>query len=95
MQGGILLLISRVTSDVLNVLYIYTIYVVRVMKMGNMPRIEIESTCLVFWVSVLTITPPRLHDVTTLSTPICLYGTFSERSVQTNTTVIPLELQAF
>ena len=35
------------------------------------PRVGIEPTSLAFWVSVLTITPPRLTDVTTLQTPAC------------------------
>ena len=44
-----------------------------VMKMGNIAyRVKIESTSLAFQVIVLTITPPRLPDVTTLSTPTSL-----------------------
>ena len=47
--------------------------VVRVMKMGNIvPRVKIEPISLAFWVSMLTITPPSLPDVTTLPTPTCL-----------------------
>ena len=43
------------------------------MKMGNIvSRAEIEPTSLAFQASVLTIKPPRLHDVTTVPTPTCL-----------------------
>ena len=52
--------------------YLYD-YVVRgVMTIGNIaPRAGIESTSLAFQHSVLTITTPRLPDVTTLPTPTC------------------------
>ena len=39
-----------------------------VMKMGNIAtRVGTEPTYLAFWPSVLTISPPRLPDVTTPS----------------------------
>ena len=42
------------------------------MKMGNIaPRAGIKPTCLAFWASMLTITPPRLPDVITIPTPNC------------------------
>ena len=50
------------------------------MKMGNItPRAGIEPTSLRSWVSVLTITPPRLPDVTIVPMPYlsaasCLRG---------------------
>ena len=47
--------------------------VVRVVKWEIFaPRVTIKPTPLAFWVSMLTNTPPRLPDVTTLSTPTCL-----------------------
>ena len=65
--------------------------VASVMKMGNMVlRAGIEPN-LVFQASVLTITPLRLPDVTTLPTHTCPCKSFPERSVQT-TTLVPLEL---
>ena len=70
-------------------------HVMDVMKIGNIvPRVVIELTSLAFWASVLTITPPRHHDVTTLPIPTCLYGSLRERSVQT-TTLVSLELEVF
>ena len=61
-------------------------YVLCVMKMGNIaPRAEIEPTSLAFRASVLTITPPRIPYVTTLSKPAYLCGSMPERSVQTTT----------
>ena len=54
--------------------------------MGNTaPRVIIEPTSLAFQASVLTITQPRLSDVTTLRMLTCLYGSLPERSVQTTT----------
>ena len=51
----------------------------------------IEPTYLVYRASVLTITPPRLADVTTFPRPTCLFGSLPERSVQTtHTTLVPL-----
>ena len=45
------------------------------MKMGNtVPSAGIEATSLAFRASVLSITPPRLPDVTMLPTPTCLCG---------------------
>ena len=53
------------------------------MKMGNIvPRVGIKPTSLALWASVLTITPSRSHDVTTVPTPTCLCGSLPERSVQ-------------
>ena len=50
-------------------------------KMGSIAtRAGIEPTSLAFREIMLTITPPKLPDVTTLTTP-----TLSERSVQTIT----------
>ena len=67
--------------------------VVGVMKIGKItPRARIELTSLVIWISVLTITPPRLPDVTTLRTTVYVVYA-AERSVQTtSTTRISLEL---
>ena len=66
--------------------YIVYIYVVRVTKMGNIAsRVVIGPTTLAFWASVLTITTPRLLDVTIVPTPICLCIFLPERSVQTTT----------
>ena len=60
------------------------------MKMGIIaPRAGIEPTSAEFGVRMLTITPLRLSDVTTLSMPTCLCGSLHERSVQT-TTLVPL-----
>ena len=60
-------------------IYRYSLYAcvvggwVGVMKTGNIvPRVESEPTSLGFCDSILTITPPRLPDVTILPTPICL-----------------------
>ena len=47
------------------------------------PKAGIESTSIAFRASVLSITPPRFLDVTTLPTPTCLCAFLSERSVQT------------
>ena len=56
-----------------------------VMKKGNIvPKAGIEPTFLVFCASVVTITPPRLPDVTTVCMPNCLRGSLPERSVQTS-----------
>ena len=50
------------------------------MKITNIaPNTGIEPTCLVFQASVVTITSPRLHDVTTLPTFIYLCGSLPER----------------
>ena len=60
-----------------------------VMRMGNIvPRAGIEPTSLAFQVSVLTITLPRLHDVTML--PMPSMGSLLKSSVQTTTTLVPL-----
>ena len=56
------------------------------MKMGNItPRTVIEPTSLAFRARVLTITLPRLPDVTTLPTPNYLCGSLPEKSVRTIT----------
>ena len=53
-----------------------------VMKMGSIvPRVGGDPTYLAFWTSVLTITPHRHLDVTTLPTPARLCGSFPEKSV--------------
>ena len=63
--------------------------VMGLMKMGNIaPRAGIEPTSLAFQVNGVTITPPRLPDVTTLPSPIYLCGSLPERSVQTTTITI-------
>ena len=63
-----------------------------VIKMGNTaPRVRLEPTYLVIGTSVLTITPPRLRDVTTLPAPTCLCSSLPERSVHLTRTV-PMEL---
>ena len=55
-------------------------------EMGNIaPRAGIEPTFLGFWASALTITPPRLPDVTALPMPTCLYVALPEMSVPTPT----------
>ena len=54
----------------------------------------VEPTSLAFRVSVLSITPPRLPDVTTLPMSTCLCGSFHKGSEQT-TTLIPVELELF
>ena len=60
--------------------------IVGVMEMGNnVIRVRIESTSLAFQASVLTITPHRFPDVTTVSVPTCSCGTLPERSVHTTT----------
>ena len=61
------------------------------MKMGTIAPIEANEQSLRFRASVLTITPPKHPDATTLSTPACLCGCLSERSVQTGK-LVPLEL---
>ena len=40
-----------------------------------------EPTSLALWASVLTITPPNLHDVITLPTSTCLCVILLEKSV--------------
>ena len=63
-----------------------------VMRMGNsVPTVGIKSTSLAFWDSVLSITPPRLPDVTILPIHACLGDALSKRSAQI-TTLLPLEL---
>ena len=65
------------------------------MKIGNIvPRAGIERTSRAFQASSLTITPPRLPDVTTMPTPTCLCSSLPQRAVQT-TTLVPSELEAF
>ena len=60
--------------------------VVGVMEMGNIvPRAGIKPTYLEFWTSLLSVTSHRLVDFTTIPTPICLYGSLPERSVQPTT----------
>ena len=56
------------------------------MTWGNIsPTVGFEPTPLEFRASVLTITPPRLPDVTTLPMPTCLCVSLPQRSVQTAT----------
>ena len=65
--------------------------VVGAMKMGIIaPRVGTKTTSLAFHISVLTIKPPRLPHVTTLSMPTCLCGSLPENSVYI-TTLVPLE----
>ena len=68
-------------------IYIYVyVCVAGVMKMGNIVAgTEIEPTSLAFRASVLTITSPRLPDVTTILMPTCLCCSLPERSVQSST----------
>ena len=54
---------------------------------NSAPREGIEPTSLAVRTSVLSVTPPRLPNVITLSTPICLCGSCSEWSVETTTMV--------
>ena len=51
------------------------------------PRVGIELTSLVFWASVLTITPHMAPDVTYPFTAICLCEFLSQRSMQTTTPI--------
>ena len=54
-----------------------------VIKMENIaPRAGIKPTYIAFRISVLTITPSRLSDGTTESTPISLCGLLPYISVQ-------------
>ena len=63
--------------------------VVGAMEMGNIvPRARIETTYLTFQASLLTITPHRLTDATTLPTPTSLQGSLPERLVQPTTLVL-------
>ena len=63
--------------------------------MGNIEfRVGSEPMSLAFCTSVLTITPPRFPDVTTLSTHTYLCDSLPERSVQTTSLVIYTEHQA-
>ena len=65
----------------LDLIHMLQMHVVGVMKMGEMaPRVGIEPISLAFRDSVLTITP----HVITLTTPTCLCGSLSERTMQTN-----------
>ena len=65
------------------------------MKTGNIePRAVIEPTSLALWASVLTILPPRIPDVTSLSVPTWLCGSLPQRSVL-SITLISLELKVF
>ena len=58
------------------------------MKIGTSAhRAGIEPMSLAFQASVLSITQPRLPDVTTVPTPTCICGSLPERSVQTTTLV--------
>ena len=64
---------------------------VGVMKMGNNAyNVRIEPTSHAFGASVLTITPPRLPDVTTLFIPTCLCDSLSERSVHAPPVIVSL-----
>ena len=58
--------------------------VVDVIEMGNsVPSVESHPTFLAFETSVLTTIPPTLPNITSLSTPTCLYDFLPGRSVQT------------
>ena len=62
------------------------------MKMRNIvPRVGIEPTSLAFQANLLTISPPRIPDVTTLPVATCLCSCLPERSVQI-TTLVTMEL---
>ena len=53
--------------------------VMDVMKMGNsMPRVGTKLTPLAFQASMLSITPPRVPDVTAFPLPICLFRSLSD-----------------
>ena len=43
-----------------------------IQKRNIVPKARIKPTYLAFWASVLTITPPRLVDVTTLPMSTCV-----------------------
>ena len=66
--------------------------VIGVMKIGNIsPKAGIEQISLASYASVLTMSPPRISDVTTVPMPTTLCNVLPEWSVQT-TTLVPLEL---
>ena len=73
---------------------LYRIMVTATSVMGGWRKWEIlhpERESNLFQASVLTISPPRLFDVTTLPSPTCLCSSLTERLGQT-TTLVPLEL---
>ena len=49
----------------------------------TVPRAGIEPKSLAFRASVLTVTPHRLPDVTTIPTSTCLFSSLPQKSVQT------------
>ena len=66
--------------------------VVGMMKIGNIvPRAGIKYMSLTFWAIVLMVTPCRLPNVTTISTPACLCSSLPQWLVQT-ATLVPLEM---
>ena len=67
--------------------------VMSLMIMGNsVPKTGIEPTYLAFPASVLTITPGRLPDGTTIPTPTSPCSSLPMRSVQ-NTTVVMMSIE--
>ena len=68
-------------------LYIYTacIHAVYYQRYNHTVCIHMVVS-LAFWISVLTITPPKLPDITILPTPTCLCGSLSDTSVAIITT---------
>ena len=64
--------------------------VMGVMKMLNiMPRAGVDPTSLALWASVITITPCRFPDVTTIPTPTSPCSSLPQRSVQPTTLAPP------
>ena len=60
-----------------------------VMEIGTIaPRVGIKPTFLLLWATVLTITSPRLPDITMLHTPTCLFGSMPDRSMLTTIYII-------
>ena len=79
---AIILPLSRGTRFLITHTHTSIRYVVGVVKKGNIVlKARIKPRFLVFRDSVLTITPPRFPDVTTLRTPPCLCSSLPERSV--------------
>ena len=75
---------NNITAHSLYRILVMATSLVGVMKMGNIvPKTGIDATPLAFQDIVLTITPSRLPDVTTLPTPTCLCCSLLEMSVLT------------
>ena len=87
--------IHRIGSPTMQIVAVqdtcYGLSIVGVMKVGNiLPRVGIEPTYLAFEDNVPTILPARPLDLTILPTPICLCGSYPDRSVQTITLALTI-----